>query len=152
MYTLYRSPAAFYGCLITIVITLLSATATPKKFLYYPLYIDIIASSTPQMKIKAVVSELLDSTYRASPKNVGAYLEISLLDCLTKKKFQDFSKISAKSQNFPGLFSNSRTFQDWWEPWNRSLKLCQELLASQSAVIIYSSYCSKSIIFQLVAM
>ena len=113
MYTLYRSPAAFYGCLITIVITLLSTTATPKKFLYYPLYIDIIASSTPQMKIKAVVSELLDSTYRASPKNVGAYLEISLLDCLTKKKipglFQNFSKIPElsrtlfKFQDFPGL-------------------------------------------------
>ena len=33
----------------------------------------------------------------------GVYLEISLLDCLTTKKSQDFSKISAKFQDFPGL-------------------------------------------------
>ena len=64
------------------------------------------------MKIIAV-SELLDSTYRESQKNAGVYLEISLLDCLTTKKFQNFSKISAKFQDFPGLLSSSRTFQEW---------------------------------------
>ena len=34
MYSLYRSPAAFYECLITVVITLLCTTATHKNFLY----------------------------------------------------------------------------------------------------------------------
>ena len=71
------------------------------------------------MKIK-IVSELLDSTYRGSLKNAGVYLEISLLDCLTIKKFQEFSKTFQKFQqnsrtfqDFPKLFSNSRTFQDF---------------------------------------
>ena len=41
-------------------------------------------------------------------KNVGLF---------DHKKFQEFSKISAKFQYFPGLFSNSKTFQDCWEPW-----------------------------------
>ena len=58
------------------------------------------------MKIK-IVSELLDSTYRGSLKNAGVYLEISLLDCLTIKKFQEFSK------TFPKFQQNSRTFQDF---------------------------------------
>ena len=66
-------------------------------------YIDIIASNIPKWKSKQLVSELLDSTYRGSLKNVGVYLEISLLDCLTTKNFQNFSKISAKFQDFPGL-------------------------------------------------
>ena len=50
-----------------------------------------------------IVSELLDLTYRETLKNAGVHLEISLLDCLTTKKLKDFSKISAKSQGFPGL-------------------------------------------------
>ena len=57
------------------------------------------------MKIIAV-SELEDSTFRESPKNAGVYLEISLLDCLTTKKFQDFSGLSRtlfKYYDFPGL-------------------------------------------------
>ena len=37
MYTLNRSPAAFYECLITVVIELLRTTATQKNILYYPL-------------------------------------------------------------------------------------------------------------------
>ena len=37
MYTLYRSPAAFYECLITVMITLHCTTATHQKFLYYPM-------------------------------------------------------------------------------------------------------------------
>ena len=37
MYTLYRSPAAFYECLITVVITFLRTTTAQKKFLYYAL-------------------------------------------------------------------------------------------------------------------
>ena len=37
MYTLYRSPAAFYKCLITVVIALRCTTATHQKFLYYPM-------------------------------------------------------------------------------------------------------------------
>ena len=37
MYTLYRSPAAFYKCLITVVITLRCTTATYQKFLYFPM-------------------------------------------------------------------------------------------------------------------
>ena len=49
-------------------------------------------------KSQHLVSELLDSTYIGSPKYAGVYLEISLLDCLTTKKCQDF----------PGLFQNFR--------------------------------------------
>ena len=71
------------------------------------------------MKIK-IVTKLLDLTYRRSLKNTGVYLAISLLDCLTIKKFQDFSRTFPKFQqnsrtfqNFPKLFSNSRTFQDF---------------------------------------
>ena len=37
MYTCYRSPAAFYDCLITVMIALLHTTATQQFFLYYPL-------------------------------------------------------------------------------------------------------------------
>ena len=37
MYTVYRSPAAFYECLITVLIALLCTTAVPLKFLYQPL-------------------------------------------------------------------------------------------------------------------
>ena len=37
MYTLYRSPAAFYMCSITVVIALRCTTATHQKFLYYPM-------------------------------------------------------------------------------------------------------------------
>ena len=72
------------------------------------------------MKIK-IASELLDSTYRGSLKNAGVYLEISLSDCLTTKEIQDFSRTFSKFQqnsrtfqDFPGLFSNSRTFQEWF--------------------------------------
>ena len=32
MYILYKSPAAFYQCLITVVITFLRTTATQKEF------------------------------------------------------------------------------------------------------------------------
>ena len=39
------------------------------------------------------------------------------MHCLTTKKFSDFSKLLTKFQDFPGLFSNSRTFQDRREPW-----------------------------------
>ena len=38
MYTLYRSPAAFYKCLIAVVIALRCTTATHQKFLYYPMF------------------------------------------------------------------------------------------------------------------
>ena len=69
-------------------------------------YISIIASNIPQTKIIAV-RELLDSTHGESPKNAGVYLEISFLDCLTTKKFQDFSR------TFPKFQQNSRTFQDF---------------------------------------
>ena len=37
MYTLYRSPAAFYKCSITVVIALCCTTATHQKCLYYPM-------------------------------------------------------------------------------------------------------------------
>ena len=37
MHNLYRSAAAFYECLITIVIALLRTTAAQKKIMYYPL-------------------------------------------------------------------------------------------------------------------
>ena len=37
MYTLYRSPAAFYDRLITVVIALIRTTAAQNNFLYYPL-------------------------------------------------------------------------------------------------------------------
>ena len=36
MYTLYRSPASFYECMITVGITLLYATAVPPKFSVLP--------------------------------------------------------------------------------------------------------------------
>ena len=45
MYSLYRSPAAFYECLITVVITLLCTTATHKNFLYYSLLFKCSAST-----------------------------------------------------------------------------------------------------------
>ena len=38
MYTLYRSPAAFYECMITVVIAFLRTAAAQENFLYYPLY------------------------------------------------------------------------------------------------------------------
>ena len=37
MYTLYRFRAAFYECLVTVVIALLGTAAAQKSFLYYPL-------------------------------------------------------------------------------------------------------------------
>ena len=37
MYTLYRSPATFYECLITVVITLPGPTTAQTNFLHYPL-------------------------------------------------------------------------------------------------------------------
>ena len=37
MYTLYRSPAAFYKCLITVMIAVRCTNATHQKFLYYPM-------------------------------------------------------------------------------------------------------------------
>ena len=61
-------------------------------------------------KLQQLISELLHSPYRRSPRNTGAYLEISLLNCLTTKKFHDCSR------TFPKFQQNSRTFQDWWEP------------------------------------
>ena len=69
--------------------------------LLHPIYL--------KWKSQQLVSELLDSTYIGSPKYAGVYLEISLLDCLTTKKFQDFPKISEKFEDFPGLFK----FQDF---------------------------------------
>ena len=40
MYTLYRSPAAFYECLITVVTTLLHITAIQKNFALPHVYIN----------------------------------------------------------------------------------------------------------------
>ena len=103
MYTLYRSSVAFYECLITIVIALLCTAATQKKILYYPLHIDITSSNTRQMKIKAVSQWTARFNIEKKPKNVGVYLEISLLDCLTTKIpgfFQDYS------YSFPGLYNS----------------------------------------------
>ena len=80
-------------------------------------YIDIMASNIPRMKITAICQWTARFNINRMSEYAGVYLEISLLDCLTTKKSQDFSKISAKFQDFPGLFSNSRTFQDCWEPW-----------------------------------
>ena len=37
MYTLYRFSAAFYECLVAVVIVLLRTIAAQKNFLYYPL-------------------------------------------------------------------------------------------------------------------
>ena len=84
-------------------------------------YIDIIAFNISQMKITAVSQWTATFDIQRKPEKCWCLLRltISLLDCLTAKEiaglFQDFSKISAKFQDFPGLFSNSRTFQDWWE-------------------------------------
>ena len=80
----------------------------------YCKYIDIIASNIPKMKITAVSQ--WTARFNIQAWYAGVYLEISLLGCLTTKKFQDFSITSAKFHAFPGLFSNSRTFQDWLEP------------------------------------
>ena len=84
-----------------------------------PLVYDIIASNKPQMKIKAVSQRTVRFNIKGKLKNVGVYLEISLLDCLTTKKSQDFSRTFPKFQqnsrilqDFPGLFSNSSTFLD----------------------------------------
>ena len=43
IYTIYRSAAAFYECLITVVIALFRTTATQKFFLYYPLLVRWVA-------------------------------------------------------------------------------------------------------------
>ena len=56
-------------------------------------YIDIIAPNIPNIP--------------------NAYLEIFLLDCLITKKFQNFYKISAKFQVFPGLYRTLFKFQDF---------------------------------------
>ena len=54
-------------------------------------------------------------------QHAGIYLEISLLDCLTTKIFEDFSRTfpkfqqNSKFQDFLGLFSNFRTFQDYFQ-------------------------------------
>ena len=60
-------------------------------------YIGIIASNIPQKKIIAVSQWIARFNIRVSPKNAGVYLEISF----------------AKFQDFPGLFSNSKTFKDF---------------------------------------
>ena len=59
-----------------------------------------------------LVSELPDSTYRGSLKNVCVYLEFSLLDCLTTKKFQNFSKISVKFQDLPRTLLKFKDFPE----------------------------------------
>ena len=104
MYTLYRSPAAFYGCLITIVITLLSTTATPQKFLYYPLYIDIIASNTPQMKIKAVSQWTAWFNIQSKPEKCWCLLRDLSFGLFDQKK--------KNPRTFPKFQQNPRTFQD----------------------------------------
>ena len=106
----------------------------PKKNLYYPLYIDTVASNIPQMKIKAtsqwLIKQLIKQFARfmqRKPKKCWCLLRNLSFGLFDHKKisglFQDFSKkISAK---FPGLFPTfqgslqlpglSRSFQDWWE-------------------------------------
>ena len=93
-------------------------------------YIDIIASNIPQMKIKAVSQWTATFNTQRKPKKCWCLLgNLSSGLFYHKKKsrtvqglFQNFSKIPGlsrtlfKFQDFPGLFSNSRTFQDWWEP------------------------------------
>ena len=65
-------------------------------------YIDIIASNIPKWKSKQLVSELLDSTYRGSPKNAGVYLEISF-GLFDHKEIPGLSRTLFKFQDFPGL-------------------------------------------------
>ena len=117
-------PSCFYECLITVVTALLcTIAALPKKNLYYPLYIDTVASNIPQMKIKAtsqwLIKQLIKQFARfmqRKPKKCWCLLRNLSFGLFDHKKisglFQDFSKkISAKFQDFPGLSSTSRTFQ-----------------------------------------
>ena len=78
------------------------------KFLYYPLCIDIIASNTPQMKIKAVSQWTARFNIQRKPEKCWCLLRDLSFGLFDHKKisglFQNFSKISAKFHDFPGLF------------------------------------------------
>ena len=75
-------------------------------------------------KWQPLVSELLDSTCRGTLKNVGIYLKIS-------SELFDYKK---NSRAFTGLFSNSRTCQDWWEPWHCSILLWANMLSANQII------------------
>ena len=66
-------------------------------------YIDVIASNIPQMKIKAITR----FNIQRKPEKYWCLLEISPFRLFDHKKipglFHDFSKILAKSQDFPEL-------------------------------------------------
>ena len=72
-------------------------------------YIDIIASNIPQMKITAV-SELIHSTYRGSPSKCWCLLRNLSFGLFNHREiprpFHNFSKISVKFLDFPGLSRN----------------------------------------------
>ena len=82
-------------------------------------YIDIIASNIPQKKIIAVSQWTARFNIRVSPKNAGVYLEISFA-LFDHKNFQQNSRTFQDYFQIPRL---SRTFQDWWGPWNKKLDL-----------------------------
>ena len=118
MYTLYRSPAVFYECLITIVITLLCTTATPPKISVLPpvyRHYCIQYTSNENQSSQSVNCQI---QHTEEARKMLVFTQKSLLDCLTTKKFQDF----------PGLFSNFRTFQDWCEPCSYNIANFQHLL------------------------
>ena len=77
--------------------------------------IDIIATNIPHMKITAVSQWTARFNIQRKPKKCCCFLINPSFELFDHKKnpglFQDFFKISAKFQDFPGLFSNS-----WWEP------------------------------------
>ena len=80
-------------------------------------YIDIIASNIPQIKITADSQWTARFNIQKTTEKRWCLLRNLSFGLFDHKKFQEFSKISAKFQYFPGLFSNSKTFQDCWEPW-----------------------------------
>ena len=60
MYTLCRSPPAFYECLMTVVITILCTTAAQKNFLYYLLTTYLLLKTLIQKNLGKVIWYYLD--------------------------------------------------------------------------------------------
>ena len=80
-------------------------------------YIDIIASNIPQMKIKAVSQWTARFNIQRKPEKCCCLVRNLSFSLFDHKEipgpFQDFSKISAKFQDFPGLSRALFKFQDF---------------------------------------
>ena len=93
MYTLYRSPAAFYEFLITVVITLLHNTATQKNFALPPVYINDL------------------------PADVICYMAIYADDTVLYSKCDQTSDLWQQQELASELESDLRDNVDWGRKW-----------------------------------